>query len=395
MTTEIHGDCDERFAPVRDAFANNFLEHDELGAAVALSVDGQPVVDIWGGWADEAQTRRWERDTLVDVFSVGKAMAALCLLILAERGKVELDAPVADLWPEFAAHGKEGITARMLLSHRAGLPGVRRRELPETAMYDWGLMAEALADEEPVWPPGTKHGYHVNSFGFLVGEVVRRASGREFGGFFAAEVAGPLDADFQFGTTPEDDARTADFFWGPDQLERGAREALRLVDVDPELDEDEERKELLRCVYFNPPGISGVGPVNTREWRAAVMPSTNGHASARAVARIFSALACGGAVDGVRLLDPATIEEATREASSGPDVILGRPSRFGLGFQLTQPERPLGTSPPAFGHFGAGGALGFADPDARLAFGYVANRAGARWQNPRNKALLDAVYGCL
>jgi CubicO group peptidase (beta-lactamase class C family) len=359
---------------VRRALATNFAERGEIGAAVTVVFGGRTVVDIWGGWMDVARTRPWEADTLVDVFSIGKAMAALCALMLGERGALDLDEPVAHRWPEFAAHGKDRVTARMLLSHRAGLPGIRR-SLADLAMYDWELMTATLADEAPWWEPGTRHGYHVNTFGFLVGEVVRRAAGESIGDFFARSVAGLLGADFRFGTPASEDGRIAEYTYG-ETAERASATA------DPQFAQ----------IYLNPPGISGIGTVNTRAWRAAVMPSTNGHATARAVARIYTALAAGGAVDGVRLLAPETLAEATAEASGGEDAVLRRPSRFGLGFQLTQPERPLGPNPRSFGHFGAGGSLGFADPDAGLAFGYVMNRSGPRWQNPRNRALIDAVY---
>jgi CubicO group peptidase (beta-lactamase class C family) len=243
-------------------------------------------------------------------------------------------------------------------------------------------MTAALAAERPWWEPGRTHGYHVNTFGFLVGQLVRRTSGESFGRFFGREVAGRLDADFHFGIGPTDDARIADYLFGD-------AEAPPEIAGDEDLD---ERQRLVRAVDLNPPGVSGMGTVNTRPWRGAEMPSTNGHANARAVARIYSALACGGATGGIRLLGRATIDAAIAEASCGPDAVLERPSRFGLGFQLTQPERPLGPSPRSFGHFGAGGSLGFADPDARLAFAYTTNAAGPRWQNPRNRALIDAVY---
>jgi CubicO group peptidase (beta-lactamase class C family) len=374
---EIHGSCDARFAGVRDALAGNFRQHGEVGAAVAVTLDGTPVVDLWAGWADEARTRPWRRDTLVNVFSVGKAIAAVCLLRLVERGRIALDAPVARWWPEF---GKPDVTVRMVLSHRAGLPAIRRT-LPRFAMYDWDLMAAALAAEEPWWEPGSRHGYHVTTFGFLVGELVRRVSGASIGALVRREVAGPLDADFHFGIGPEHDARIADYLFGDEPP--------------PAVPADDEARRLIRHAYANPPGMSGLGTVNTRAWRAAEMPSTNGHATARAVARVYTALACGGATGGVRLLDAATLAEATAEAAAGTDLVLRRPSRFGLGFQLTQPERPMGTSARSFGHFGAGGSLGFADPDARLAFGYTMNRAGPRWQNPRNRALVEAVYAAL
>jgi CubicO group peptidase (beta-lactamase class C family) len=373
---EIFGVCDERFAPVRDALSDNFRHHGELGAAVAIAVEGQPVVDIWAGWMDSARTRPWERDTLVAVFSVGKAMAALCVLLLVERGEIELDAPVARYWPEFAAAGKGAVTIRTLLSHRAGLPALRRL-LPDEASYDWDLMAGELAAEEPWWEPGTTHGYHVNTLGFLAGEIVRRVGGASIGAFFRSEVGDPLDADFHFGFGAEEDHRVAEFTFGS---------AFGSESTDPPSEPaGEERRFLLNRVYLNPPGLSGIGTVNTRAWRAAEIPSANGHATARAVARIYGALGRG-------LLTPETVEEASAEQSAGMDFVLGRPSRFGLGFQLTQPERPLGPNPRSFGHFGVGGSLGFADPDVGLAFAYTMNRAGPRWQNPRNRALIDATY---
>jgi CubicO group peptidase (beta-lactamase class C family) len=386
----ILGYCDERFAGVRTALEGNFRDHRELGAAVAVTIGGEPVVDIWAGWADEARTRPWEGDTLVAVFSVGKAMAALAVLMLAERGELDLDAVVASYWPEFAARGKDSVTVRMLLSHRAGIPAIRR-QLTDDVAYDWERMASTVAAEEPWWPPGSAHGYHVNTFGFLAGELVRRVSGRTLGAFFADEVGGPVDADFHFGVGAEHDHRVAEYTFAG-EAERftaeGVEDAQRIGD-------DPNRQLLVGHAYLNPPGLSGIGTVNTRAWRAAEIPSANGHATARAVARIYTALACGGVVDGVRVVRRETIDEAVVEASSGPDLVLGRPSRFGLGFQLTQPERPLGPNPRSFGHFGAGGSLGFADPDEQLAFAYVLNRSGPRWQNPRNRALLDAVYAVL
>ena len=385
----ILGFCDERFAAVREALANNFREHDELGGAVAVAIDGEFVVDIWAGWMEQDRSRPWQRDTLVDVFSVGKAMAALCVLVLVERGKLDLEAPVSRYWPEFGAGGKSDVVLRSLLAHRAGLPAIREA-LPPPAIYDWDRMAATLAKEEPWWTPGSAHGYHVNTFGFLVGEVVRRVSGESIGAFFRREVASRLEADFHFGLGVEHDRRTAEYLFP-----RASPETIAGEEDGMPADLDEDRRLLLSRAYLNPPGLSGLGTVNTRAWRAAEIPSANGHATARAVARIYSALACGGTTGGVRLLEPETIEEAVAEASSGTDFVLGRPSRFGLGFQLTQPERPLGPNPRSFGHFGAGGSLGFADPDARLAFAYTLNRSGPRWQNPRNRALIEATYASL
>jgi CubicO group peptidase (beta-lactamase class C family) len=378
---EIAGECDARFGAVREALRENFAARDEVGAAVAVTLDGRKVVDLWGGWADAARTRPWQRDTLINVFSVGKGITALCVHLLVERGALDLDAPVARYWPEFAAQGKERVLVRELLAHRAGLPAIRQ-DLPPGSQYDWERMTSLLAAEKPWWEPGTAHGYHVNTFGYLAGELVRRITGRRLGEFFAHEIGARTRADFHFRTSAEHDERIADSL-----LPSGP---IAFTDPDP------EREFMLQRAYANPQGISGNGTVNTRAWRAAEIPSTNAHSNARAVAELYTPLACAeSAHGGARILSPDTIREATREAAFGTDAVLGRPTRVGLGYQLTFPGRPLGPNPRSFGHFGAGGSLGIADPDARLAFGYTMNRPGPRWNNPRTRALLDAVYAAL
>lgn len=378
---EIAGECDARFEPVRDALRENFASRGEVGAAVAVSLDGRPVVDVWGGWADAARTRPWQRDTLVNVFSVGKGITALCVHLLVQRGALDLDAPVVRYWPEFAAQGKDRVTLRELLAHRAGLPAIRQ-ELPPLVMYDWERMTALLAAEKPWWEPGTAHGYHVNTFGYLAGELVRRVTGHRLSAFFQSEIGARMNADFHFRTAAEHDARIADSL-----LPAGP---FTFTDPDP------ERARLLQHAYANPQGISGNGLVNTRAWRDAEIPSTNAHSNARAVAQLYTPLACAeGARAAEQLLSPDTIREATREAAFGTDAVLGRVTRVGLGYQLTFPGRPFGPNPRSFGHFGAGGSLGIADPDARLAFGYTMNQPGPRWSNPRTRALLDAVYACV
>jgi CubicO group peptidase (beta-lactamase class C family) len=377
----IGGSCDARFAAVRDAFVANFTDRGDVGAAVTVSVGGHVVVDLWGGWQDATCRREWDRDTLVDFFSVTKGLTAICALRLVDEGRIDLDAPVARVWPEFAAAGKERITFRELLSHRAGLPALRE-PLADGAMLDWPTMTAALERTEPWWEPGSAHGYHVNTFGFLVGEVVRRVTGSSLGALLREHVAAPLGADVHVGLPRSEHCRVADFLWPP-----GA------VPGTPVLASDDERMRW--NAYWNPPGLSGAGWVNTPAWRSAELPSANGHGSARGVARVYAALARGGSIDGVRILSPAILEAAVEEQSCGFDRILQRPSRFGLGFQLTQAERPLGPNPGAFGHFGTGGSVGFCDPEAEVAFGYVMNDLGPRWQNPRNRALIDAVYGSL
>lgn len=382
------GHCDLRFAAVREAFIENFRDLDELGAAVHVRIDGRTVVDLWGGYRDAARSAPWETDTMVNVYSVGKGILAVLTLMLIERGLLDLDGPVARLWPEFAAGGKGDTTLRALLAHRAGLPGVRRR-LPEGAMLDWSLMCGELAGQRPFWEPDSAHGYHCNTLGYLVGEMIRRATDRDVGSALRKWVTGPLDSDFYFGLPRSQHRRVAE---------------MALPDVSPSGPEqwaiafprtgDGERDLMVWHTYFNPSGLSGFGSVNTDAWRLAQIPSTNGHGTARAVAAVYDALLHGGP-GGQRWVGKGLLTEALRIHSDGEDMVLRRPSRFGLVFQLPQPSRPLGPNPEAFGHWGYGGSLGFADPKAGVAFCYLTNRPGERWQAPRTLRLIDALYGCL
>lgn len=378
----VEGTCRPGFEGVRSAFVDNFANHGELGASLCVVVRGEVAVDLGGGWSDAACTVPWRRDALVNFFSVGKAFAALCLARLVAGGSIGVEDPVCRHWPEFGAAGKEAVSVADLLSHRAGLPAVRRR-LPPGAMFDHGSMCAELADQAPWWPPGTAHGYHTNTFGFLVAELFRRVDGRSLGTALREDLAGPLGADVHIGIPEALHPRVSEFFWpgyAPAEAEPAGLGDAELMEYN---------------AYFNPSGLSGAGCVNTAAWRSAEIPSTNGHGTARGVARLYEALAAGGVLGGVDVLDAATIAAFSAERSSGTDLVLHRPSRFGLGFQLTQPERPLGPGAGSFGHFGAGGSLGFCDPGAGVAFGYVINTMGPRWQNPRNRALIDALYGCL
>jgi CubicO group peptidase (beta-lactamase class C family) len=381
-TVPIDGTVDARFASVRDAFRENFTSHNELGGAVCVVVEGTVVVDLWGGYRDLDGTLPWQRDTLVDVFSVGKGLLAAGVARLVGQGAIDLDAPIASVWPEFAANDKGHVTLRHVLSHAAGLPSVQRRLAPG-AMLSPELMRGALAGQAPWWAPGTAHGYHVNTFGFLVGAVVERVTGRSIGAYLRDEVTGPIGADFHVGLAGADLDRVAEFRWA--------------LDVPPEVEpEGLEGLELMRYnAYWNPSGLSGLGVVNTEAWRRAEHPSTNAHATARGVTRLYDALARGGSVDGYELVAPDALRGARTECVVGDDLVLGRPSRFGLGFQLTQPERPIGRTPSGFGHFGAGGSVGFCDPDESLAFAYVTSDMGPRWQNPRNRGLTEAVLSAL
>jgi CubicO group peptidase (beta-lactamase class C family) len=379
---EVAGHVDTAFEGVREAFRANFEDHDELGGAVCVVVDGRVVVDLWGGHRDLGQRRLWGRDTLVDVFSVGKGFLATGVARLVGKGLLDLDAPIARVWPAFAAGGKDRVTLRQVLSHTAGLPAVRRRLTPE-AMLSPPTMRRALAGETPWWTPGTTHGYHVNTFGFLVGAVIERVTDRSVGDYLRAEVTGPIGSDLHVGLAARDLDRVAEFRWPMAPPPEEAPEGL-------------EGLELMRYnTYWNPSGLSGAGVVNTEEWRMAQHPSTNAHATARGIARLYDALVRGGATFGYDLVDRGALHEATTEAVCGEDLVLQRPSRFGLGFQLTMDERPIGRSKLGFGHFGAGGSLGFCDPEGAIAFGYVTSDMGPRWQNPRNRALTEAVFDAL
>ena len=378
----IAGFCDRRFSRIQSEFSENFISRAERGGAVAVWCDGRIVADLWGGWSDLARQRPWSRDTIVNVFSVSKAFCTIAIMHLVDAGLLELDARVARYWPEFGQGNKDAITVRQLMSHQAGLPAIRK-PLPDGAALEWSLITAALAEQTPWWVPGTAHGYHVNTFGFLAGELVRRVTGKTLGALLRDSVAAPLEADVHIGLPLSEHHRVSDFRW-PGDPSNPAKPAITSDD------------QLMRWnTYWNPPGFSGSHWVNTARWREAEVPSTNGHANARGIARVYAALADGGAIDGVRILSSDSLALATTEQVNGPDVINQRPSRFGIGFQLTQTERPLGPNPGAFGHFGAGGALGFCDPEARIAFGYVTNDMGPRWQNPRNRALIDAIYASL
>jgi CubicO group peptidase (beta-lactamase class C family) len=384
---DVQGSCAPRFAAVREAFAEGFAERGERGAAVCVYLDGVPVVDCWGGYADGARTRPWTADTIVSVASTTKGLVALCGHMLVERGKLDLDAPVARYWPEFAAAGKERIPMRWLLSHRAGLPAIRRA-LPAEALFDWTVMTEALAETAPWWTPGEHHGYHAMTYGYLLGEIIRRVDGRTVGAFLRDEVTGPLRADFFIGVPEEADARAALVTAPPPPA--GEATVWDTLLADPE--------SVSGRAFLNPPRPPEL--INTRAWRAAEIPAANGHGSARGVARVYAALARGGELDGVRLLTPATIEGAIAEQSRGRDAVLTLPTRFASGFMLGLEGGIFECGPGrrTFGHPGRGGSIGFADPDAGIGFGYVTNQyvtSTARHPDRRVASLVDALYRAL
>ncbi|MEZ4333194.1 MAG: serine hydrolase domain-containing protein [Myxococcota bacterium] len=399
MTT-VHGTCDPRFETVRRIFAERIASKQEVGAAIAFTLDGELVVDLWGGHADRQRTRPWERDTIVNTYSTTKGMTTICAHRLVEQGRLDLDAPVARYWPEFAQAGKQDIPVRWLLSHRAGLPAIRK-PMPAESLYDWDAMVAALAETAPWWTPGTQHGYSPVTFGHLVGEVIRRIDGRTVGRMFREEIARPLEADFHIGLDARDDARVADMIGGlaPARAE-GEPEAStpkpRLKGPFARFMQDMTDPTTMVGAAFNNPPIPR-GGVNQRAWRGAEIPAANGHGTARALARIYGALARGGAIDGVRLLEPDTIASATEEQAAGPDATLaGMPIRYGVGFMLRSESMPFSPSPRAFGHPGAGGSLGMADPDRRIGFGFVMNKMGAALTGGQTGyAVIDAFYRSL
>jgi CubicO group peptidase (beta-lactamase class C family) len=380
--TSVQGFAAPRFAALREGFEKSFAAGREIGASFAACLDGEPVVDLWGGHADAAKTKPWQRDTIVNVFSTTKAMAALCLHMLADRGVLELDAPVARYWPEFARGGKQSIPVHFLLSHRAGLAALRP-PLPTEALYDWRRMTDAIAAEAPWWEPGSRSGYHAMTYGFLVGEVLRRIDGRTLGVFFRDEVAGPLGADFWIGLPASEDARVA-------EMVPPSAEAVAAAGAAAQPAPD----SLLAKVMGNPPLAPETA--NRPAWRRAEIPAANGHGNARSVARVMAALACGGSLDGVRLLSEGALARATAEQCNGSDLVLGVPMRWGQGFMLASEALPLGPSRRAFGHGGWGGSLGIADPDARLSWAYVMNGMSAgTLGDTRAFELAAALYAAL
>jgi CubicO group peptidase (beta-lactamase class C family) len=389
MTT-IDGEVSAGFELVRKAFAANFSEHGDTGAAVCVYLDGQPVVDLWGGVADPGTDRPWTRDTLQLVYSATKGATATAAHMLAERGALDIDAPVAKYWPEFAANGKADIPVRWLLSHQAGLVALDQ-PVPLAEALAWHPMVAALAAQRPQWAPGTAHGYHGRTWGWLVGEVIRRVSGHSPGRFFADEIAAPLGLDFFIGLPTSERGRVS-----------------RMVYQQPEVDfatlAPEEIPEDLRdlvSAWRDPNSLSNQAfavtdpteiDFNFFEVQAAELPSSNGIGTARSLARMYAALI--GEVNGVRLLAPKTLASAVKEQASGADRVMVLPSRFGSGYMLPIEANPM-TGPNAFGHTGRGGSLGFADPEYGIAFGYVMNNIIGGPDDNRASSLVDAVRRCL
>lgn len=380
----VEGFAEPRFARVRDAFAEGFAARGEVGAACCVYHGGRAVVDLWGGLADAADGRPWREDTIVPVFSATKGVTAVCLHLLIQRGALDPDAPVARYWPEFAQAGKGAIPVRWALSHRAGVPVVDA-ELTLGQCLAWEPVVAALARQKPVWEPGARHGYHARTFGWLAGELVRRVDGRSLGRFLRDEVAAPLGLDLWVGLPEQEEPRVARLIPPPPP---GDPELRSLVDrlMAPDT--------LLGRVMRGPSDLFRYDEMwNSRALHAAEMPSSNGIGSARALARLYAATI--GDVDGSRLLSPEALARATEVQARGRDAVLGFPTAFGLGFMLP-PSLSQAARPEAFGHPGAGGSLGLADPRAGFGFGYVMNRMDMGLAgDPRAASLVEAVYASL
>jgi CubicO group peptidase (beta-lactamase class C family) len=384
MSITIEGTAAPGFEQVAEAFADNFTRHGDVGAAVCVYRDGKPVVDVWAGLADPQAGRPWARDTLQVVYSATKGVVATAAHMLAERGELDLDAPVTRYWPEFAAAGKADIPVRWLLTHQVGLP-VLDKPVPLADALAWHPVVDALAAQAPVWAPGTAHGYHAHTFGWLVGEVIRRVTGRTVGQFVADEIAGPLDLDFFIGLPDSARPRVGTLVFAPlPDLSKLAREDVpaefRGV-FDAAMDPDS---------LVNRPLTDTALDYNAPEVQRAELPASNGIGTARSLARMYAALI--GEVDGIRLLRPETVAAATREQASGVDQVSMTPSRYATGYQLPTPGSFLPSGPPAsFGHPGRSGALAYADPETGLAFAYTTNYVVVGSPDPRATNLVAAL----
>ena len=380
---QIQGYFDLKFEALRDAFAALFDEPQERGMALCVQVGGETVVDLWAGVADKEGQQAWHSDTILNLFSCTKTFTAVTALQLVGEGKLELDAPVARYWPEFGAAGKDKITLRHLLSHQAGLPALREM-LPAEALYDWHAMTTALAAEQPWWPLGEGHGYAPITYGWLVGEVLRRVEGRGPGESIVARTAKPLGLDFHVGLADEEFDRVAIISRGKGNFgDAAAQRLLKTMMSEP--------AAMSTRAFTNPPSI--MTSTNKPEWRRMQQPAANGHGNARSLAGFYS-----GLLDG-QLLESELLAELTREHAVGEDKTLLTRTRFGLGCMLDQPEianATYGMGPRAFGHPGAGGSIGFADPERDVAFGFVTNNLGPFvLMDPRAQKLARLLADCL
>ncbi len=391
---EVSGFYDPQFERVAEEFVRNFQERGEVGASVCIKLEGETVVDLWGGIARPDTQTPWVEDTISVIWSTTKGATALCAHILASRGLLDLDAPVTTYWPEFGQAGKENISVKMLLNHQSGLPALSE-PLPPGAFYDWELMVRMLEKQAPFWTPGSMHGYHAFTFGWLVGELVRRISGKSLGTFFREEVAEPLGLDFWIGLPEELEDRVAVIIPAPPPDPGGPVSAMFAAMVDP--------TSLQTLLGYMLPGPDGVIGFNLRAAHAAEIGAGNGISNARGLAGMYAPLANGGSLNGVDLVSKNTLARmAAVSSASGLDTSLLIPSRFTLGYMKSVDNRHVPgctendshiLSEDAFGHSGLGGAMGFAEPAARMSFGYIMNRMGdGLGLNSRGQSLINAAY---
>jgi CubicO group peptidase (beta-lactamase class C family) len=369
----ISGECTREFSKVREAFEQNFSERNELGAAVAVYKDGRKVVDLWGGHKDLARTQPWESDTLVIMNSIAKSMTALSVHMLIDRGLVEFDAPVARYWPEFAQAGKEGVLVRHVLSHSCGV--IFADAAKPGMWFDYPQYIKAIEVQAPAWVPGMSSAYNSVNIGFILGEIVRRVTGLTVGNFIRQEISDKLGVDYFIGMRPSEIARVSDMHPNPQN------EFFKVLD-NPDA-------PLTRAFRASPVGYFQ----NLTEIREREVPSFGGHGSARAMARIYAALANHGSLDGVTLLSPVSSQRLRWIASERACIMTGRFTRFGFGFMHNDQDNwPMGTNPGAYGHSGSGGALAWCDPDRNLSFAYVTNfQREGRGSGPRGSAVSIAA----
>jgi len=373
---EILGLCEPRFAKVKAAFEKNFRDHGDVGASVAVSLDGEMVVDLWGGFRDEAKSLPWEENTIVNVYSSTKTMAALCLLLLADRGEVDLYAPVIRYWPEFGQNGKDKVEVRHFLSHSAGLSGMDEVFEGE-AFYDWDNVVAALARQKPWWEPGTQSGYHAITQGHLIGEVVRRISGQSIGAFFRDQIAGPLGADFFIGTPESVFGRIGELI--PPPVQPAGQVA----------------PDSVAARTFANPRVDAAAS-RTRGWRTAQIPAANGHGNARSIVRAQTAMANGGVAFGQRLMSEAGTRRIFDKQLNTTDLVLGVPILFGMGYGLSTPDFPMGPNAHIAFWGGWGGSTVVVDQDARMCVSYVMNRMESGLMgDPRGFGITQAVYQSL
>jgi len=377
-TTTTQGSVAAGFEAVQEAFEKNFADGEDVGASVAATVDGEMVVDLWGGTATfDGGDGNWERDTIVNVWSTTKTMAALCCLVLADRGDLDLTAPIATYWPEFAAGGKEAVATCHVLSHSAGLSGWDE-PISSEDLLDHDKVTALLAAQAPWWEPGSAPGYHAITQGYLLGEIVKRVSGRSLGTFFAEEIAGPLGADFHIGLDPAHDARVAHVIPPADPT-------LAAEGVDPD--------SVAMRTLANPALDASFSA--RHDWRRAEIPAAGGHGNARSVATVHTPTACGGTANGVTILSPAGVDRIFEEQVRGTDLVLGIPVRHGMGYGLPTADMPVPHERTCFWG-GWGGSLAIIDTEAKLSFSYVMNRMGdGTTGDMRAFNLLVAVFGAL